>query len=80
MRQAPLVYPARALEGAEGSIDVSFTVTETGRVIDVEVSGEAPDIFLREAARTIRSWRFAPVLRDGAAVPVRTALRVTYRS
>jgi len=80
VRQAPLQYPSRALEGSEGSIDVEFTVTETGRVIDVSVTGEAPAIFLREAARTIRNWRFVPVRQDGEAVPVRTTLRVTYRS
>ena len=80
VRQSPLVYPSRALEGAEGSIDVEFTVTETGRVTDVNVSGDAPAIFLREAVRTIRTWRFAPVQQEGEAVPVRTALRVTYRS
>jgi TonB family protein len=80
VRQAPLEYPSRALQGSEGSIDVEFTVTETGRVIDVSVTGEAPAIFLREAARTIRSWRFVPVRQDGEAVPVRTTLRVTYRS
>lgn len=80
VRQSPLVYPSRALEGAEGSIDVEFTVTPAGRVIDVNVSGDAPGIFLREAVRTIRTWRFAPVQVNGEAVPVRTALRVTYRS
>ncbi len=80
VRQAPLVYPERAQEGSEGSIDVQFIVTETGRVIEVEVSGEAPAIFLREATRTIRTWRFAPVRENGEAVSVRTALRVTYRS
>ena len=79
VRVSPLVYPSGALEGAEGSIDVAFTVSESGRVIDVNVSGDAPGIFLRNAARTIRTWRFAPVLDNGAAVPVRTALRVTYR-
>jgi TonB family protein len=80
VRQYPLVYPDRALEGAEGSIDVEFTVTETGRVIDVNVSGDAPAVFLRDALRTVRTWRFAPIRQDGEAVPVRTALRVTYRS
>lgn len=80
LRQAPLAYPSRALEGAEGSIDVEFTITEQGRVIDVNVRGDAPAIFLREAVRTIRTWRFQPVLESGEAVPVRTALRVTYRS
>jgi TonB family protein len=80
VRQAPLVYPSRAPEGLEGTIDVEFTVTKTGRVIDVNVNGDAPAIFLREAARTIRNWRFAPVRQDGEVVPVRTTLRVTYRS
>lgn len=79
VRQLPLDYPRRALEGAGGSIDVEFTVTETGRVIDVDVTGEAPAIFLRDTARTIRLWRFVPVRQNGEPIPVRTALRVTYR-
>ena len=79
IRQPPFEYPERAQAGSGGSIDVEFTVTETGRVVDVKVSGEASAVFLREAARMVRNWRFRPVRQDGEAVPVRTALRVTYR-
>jgi TonB family protein len=78
-RQDPLVYPRRAAEGAEGSLEVEFTVTERGDVTDVSVRGDVPSIFLREALRTIRQWQFEPVLSNGEAVPVRTALRITYR-
>ena len=78
-RHVPLVYPRRALEGSEGSIEVEFTVTESGRVVDVNVRGDAPSIFLRAAVRTIRQWEFVPVRQNGRVVPVRTALRVTYR-
>jgi TonB family protein len=58
---------------------VEFTVTERGDVTDVSVRGDAPSIFLREALRTIRQWQFEPALSNGEAVPVRTALRITYR-
>ncbi len=78
-RHVPLVYPRRAVQGLEGSMEVEFTVTPSGRVVDVSVRGEAPGIFLREAVRTIRQWEFEPVRRNGQPVPVRTALRVTYR-
>jgi len=77
--QVPLVYPRRAAEGTEGSIEVEFIVTDSGDVTDVNVRGDAPSIFLRDATRTIRQWRFEPVLRNGEPVPVRTALRITYR-
>lgn len=78
-RHVPLVYPRRALDGSEGSIEVEFTVTESGRVVDLNVRGEAPSIFLRAALRTIRQWEFVPVRQNGREVPVRTALRVTYK-
>jgi TonB family protein len=78
-RQVPLAYPRRAAETAVGSIVVEFIVTETGEVTDVSVRGDVPPLFLREAVRTVRQWRFEPVEKNGQLVPVRTALRVTYR-
>ena len=75
----PLEYPRRAVEGSEGTLEVDFTVSETGQVMDVNVRGEAPVIFLRAAEETIRQWEFEPVRLEGEVVPVRTALRITYQ-
>ncbi len=77
--QEPLTYPRRALDGAEGSVEVEFTVTETGAVSTLSIKGDAPAVFLQEAARAIRQWRFQPVLVNGQAVSVQTGLRVTFR-
>lgn len=77
-RHVPLVYPRRAVDGADGTLEVAFTVSESGQVVDVTVRSEAPAVFLRAAVETIQQWEFEPVRRDGEAVPVRTALRITY--
>lgn len=77
--QEPLTYPRRALDGAEGSVEVEFIVTETGTVSGLRITGDAPAVFIQEAARAIRQWRFQPVLVNGTAVAVQTGLRVTFR-
>ena len=76
----PLEYPRRSLPGADGTIEVEFTVTEQGTVSALDVKGEAPRYFIRTAEQTVRRWRFEPVMEDGKAVSVRTVLRVQFRS
>lgn len=75
----PLEYPGRVPPGAEGTVVLEFTVSESGEVEELEVRGDAAGFFIRAAERTVRRWRFEPVLEEGNAVPVRTALRVRFR-
>ena len=75
----PPAYPRRALPGANASVDILMTVTETGEVRDVEVRGDPPRMFSRAARRAVRGWQFEPVRENGKAVPVRTEVRLTFR-
>lgn len=72
-------YPERArLRGHQGSVTLSVTVDETGRVgalAIVEGSGHA--LLDQAALNTIRSWRFAPATRNG--IPVAATRTVVIR-
>ncbi|GGY88865.1 MULTISPECIES: energy transducer TonB [Shewanella] len=60
-------YPiAAARDGKEGWVQLSFTITETGSVDDVEVIDADPKrIFDREAIRALRKWKYKPKIVDG---------------
>lgn len=63
-------YPNRALSrGIEGWCLVSFTVTETGSVIDpVVLDAEPPNIFDNASKRAVMRFKFNPRIEDGVAV------------
>jgi periplasmic protein TonB len=65
------VFPPRALEREiAGEVTLSFTVSATGKVENVNVSGETPRGygFARAAQEAIAGWRFEPQTIDGIAV------------
>lgn len=61
-------YPQRALSrGIEGYVEVAFDVTETGATTNVRVISANPEnMFDRAAVRAVQSWKFSPVIVDGA--------------
>jgi len=83
-RRRPPEYPRDAAagrigdtEGIEGVSLVRFTVTEEGRVRDVEVVASLPISQFGEAsARAVRSWRYEPATQDG--VPVEDEVTVQF--
>lgn len=64
-------YPNRALSrGIEGWCLVSFTVTETGTVVDpVVLDAEPKNIFDNASKRAVQRFKFNPRIVDGEAVP-----------
>ncbi len=65
------IFPTRPLErGISGQVTLSFTVTATGAVEGIDVTGEEPRGygFARAAREAIAAWRFAPQTIDGVAV------------
>ncbi len=64
-------------DGAEtGSVELNFTVDETGQVADIEVvqsDNEALDI---AAVDALSRWRFEPYEIDGRVLPVRSGVRM----
>ncbi|CAH7155174.1 Ferric siderophore transport system, periplasmic binding protein TonB [Vibrio chagasii] len=63
-------YPAKALKrGAEGFVIMSFTIDETGRPIDIQVTDANPRrLFEREAMRALKKWKYQPKVVDGKAI------------
>jgi len=73
-------YPGAAQAvGQEGWVDLEFTVTRTGTVEDVEVTGSSPPgVFDDSASEALARWRFKPVEANGVAVPQRAKLRMRF--
>ena len=70
VRVAP-VYPARALSrGMEGYVDMSFTVTVTGSVINPIVTFSTSSLFDRAASRAVLKFKYKPRVVDGQPVEV----------
>ena len=63
-------YPAKALKrGAEGFVVMSFTIDETGRPTDIQVTEAKPRrMFEREAMRALKKWKYQPKVIDGKAI------------
>ncbi|MDH5904559.1 energy transducer TonB [Vibrio splendidus] len=63
-------YPAKALKrGAEGHVIMSFTIDETGRPVDIQVTDANPRrMFEREAMRALKKWKYQPKVVDGKAI------------
>ena len=80
VRVAP-VYPARALSrGLEGHVDLSFTVTLTGTVIDPVVIFSTSSLFERAATRAVLKFKYKPRVVDGVPVDVpNVKTRITFR-
>lgn len=70
VRVAP-VYPARALSrGLEGFVDLSFTVTAAGTVIDPIILQSTSSLFERAATRAVLKFKYKPRVVDGIPVSV----------
>lgn len=74
-------YPARAaMAKVEGWVELSFTITPTGGVVDVRVTdSNPPRIFDQEARRALLKWKFKPRVVDGVPVPQRATQRMDFR-
>lgn len=63
-------YPREALmDGTEGYVRFRVLIGPDGSVMDVEVVEAAPGrLFVRNATRAVRRWKFKPRIVDGVAV------------
>lgn len=76
-RQALPTYPRRA--SGDGWVELLFTVSETGKVIDAHVTVSSDSKFEEAALRAIDRWRFKPYLVGGRPMPVRTGVRFAFQ-
>ncbi|MGA2709920.1 MAG: energy transducer TonB [Steroidobacteraceae bacterium] len=74
-------YPLTALSrGIEGWVDLKFTVTREGKVVDVAVVDSAPKSVFDGAATAAASHvRYEPFVKDGHAIDVKTEIRVVFK-
>lgn len=77
---APAEYPRRALNrNIEGSVTVSFTITRTGDVADIEVVNEEPKGYFEKAVRkAVNKWKFQPRIRNNQAVDTKNVSKTIY--
>jgi TonB family protein len=76
-RQSAPVLPRNA-DG--GWVEVLFTVTETGDVVDVVVVEASNDVLKDPAANAVEKWRFDPFFMSGRPIPVRSGIRFTFQT
>jgi TonB family protein len=75
-----LVYPEEALEkGIEGSVYLSFTVDDTGKVIDARVTKGLGYGCDEEALRLVRMLRYEKVKNRGVIVKSNMRIRIDFK-
>ena len=74
-------YPRQArLNGTEGWVQIEFTITADGRVIDPVVVGANPrGVFDRAAIQAIIRWKFKPRYVDGQAITRRASQIIDFQ-
>lgn len=82
--EVPLVqvdpeYPERARQQRiEGWVEVEFTISKVGTVIDARVArAKPPVVFDKAALQAVRRWKYNPVIKDGVAV-ARSGVRTVF--
>jgi protein TonB len=74
------VYPTAAFrDHVEGWVELSFTITETGAVRDIEVVDSEPrGVFESAASEALGAWRFKPRLANGQPVSHRSTITLRF--
>jgi len=73
-------YPEAARRAKlEGSVQVSFIVTEAGVVEEIIVEESGGDVFDQEVMATLKTWRHEPATKNGVRVKLRMRKRFTFR-
>jgi TonB family protein len=73
-------YPRSAeRRNISGWVDVVFTVTTDGSVIDVDIINSQPgDTFVNSATRAVEKWLFEPIVENGELVEKRAGVRMMF--
>lgn len=74
-------YPRRALaRNVEGWVEISYTVTPKGKVVDVKALRADPVGFFESAATAaVLHLTYKPFIKDGTPIAVTTKIRVAFR-
>jgi TonB family protein len=81
LKAMQLKYPSRALERSiEGWVEIQYTVTPKGKVVDVKALRADPvGIFEAAATDAVVHMSYKPVVKDGTPIAVTTKIRVAFR-
>ena len=81
LKPMQLKYPSRALERSiEGWVEIQYTVTPKGKVVDVKALRADPvGIFEAAATDSVAHMSYKPVVKDGTPIAVTTKIRVAFR-
>ena len=63
----------------DGWVDVHFTVSESGEVVDALISKSSSPDFEEAALRAIGRWSFRPYLYKERPLPVRAGIRFAFK-
>jgi TonB family protein len=55
----------------QGTVEISFIVTETGEVQEIQIRESAGDIFDQAVIEAVKGWKFEPATKNGVPVKVR---------
>ena len=72
-----VVMPSVDDEHAGKTVVLEFTVDVTGAPTGIGVRGQHPAELVKPLVAAVSQWKFAPLRRDGIAVPARVALPMT---
>ena len=62
-----------------GTVSLIIIVDAAGNVTDAKVIKPAGLGLDEKAVETVKTWKFKPAMRNGAAVPVRCSVEVSFR-
>ena len=81
LKPMQLKYPSRALERSiEGWVEIQYTVTPKGKVVDVKALRADPvGVFEAAATDAVARMSYKPVTKDGTPIAVTTKIRVAFR-
>jgi TonB family protein len=78
----PADFPLEARKGKieSGDVSLEITVSEKGRVSDIQVLSDPGHGFAKEAVTAVKRWKFKPaVTKDGRKVSTHFPVLVVYR-
>lgn len=75
------VYPKRAkMMKLKGFVELEFTITQAGSVIDIKVlKSDPPNIFDLSAKRALSRWKFKPKIENNNAVEQRASVQINFQ-
>lgn len=73
-------YPKKeAMDGVEGWVQLSFTVTPYGFIEDIELLNSTGNKgLIREAKKAVKKWRYAPKFENGKAIAATSTVQLDF--